>query len=185
MKKGTIKWLIISMFILIIIIIVVKSYSSLKSLNEEVINKEADINVQLNRKYEQVNKLKSVVEKYYGEDNEVLVSLINSLNTLKQSSNILEKSKVNDEITKSINIILENVENYEELINDDSYNTLIKELLTVEDRINIAKNNYNEAVDNYNGKVKGFPSSIIAKIAGYSSKEEFKTSEKIIIEMEK
>ena len=185
MKKGTIKWLIISMFILIIIIIVVKSYSSLKSLNEEVINKEADINVQLNRKYEQVNKLKSVVEKYYCEDSEVLVNLINSLNTLKQSSNILEKSKVNDEITKSINSILENVENYEELINDDSYNTLRKELLNVEDRINIAKNNYNEAVDNYNGKVKVFPSSIIAKIAGYSSKEEFKTSEKITIEMEK
>lgn len=185
MKKGTIKWLIISMFILIVIIIVVKSYSSLKSLNEEVINKEADINVQLNRKYEQVNKLKSVVEKYYCEDSEVLVNLINSLNTLKQSSNILEKSKVNDEITKSINSILENVENYEELINDDSYNTLRKELLNVEDRINIAKNNYNEAVDNYNGKVKVFPSSIIAKIAGYSSKEEFKTSEKITIEMEK
>ena len=72
MKKGTGLLLVLSLLALLLIIVVVKSYRALSIANEEVKNKEVDINVQLTRKKEQITNLIKVSKKYINNEETLL-----------------------------------------------------------------------------------------------------------------
>ena len=175
MKKGTGILLIASALVLILIIIIVKSYSSLSSLKEDAINKEANIDVQLNRKKEQVSKL-VVLSKSYIEDSPLFSEIDDILS--KKDNDILEKSKTNDDLSSKLNELLELLRE-KGLYSNEELSKIINEILSCEKRIETAKNNYNEIVEKYNNKVKGFPSGIIAKIMGYDTRDSFEN--KVIV----
>ena len=176
MKKGTIKLLLISVFVLILLIIFVKSYSSLSSLNEEVINKESNINVQLNKKREQVESICEALKKYI-VDEELFNNIEEANIKLKNSMNkdIKERNTANEELSKLINQLFERKN--EEMLKDEEVISTIEELLKTEKRLDTARNNYNEAVENYNSKVKSFPASIIASFRGFKTKDVFNAIE--------
>ena len=175
MKKGTVPLLIISAIVLCLIIVVVKSYRSLSTLNEEVINKESDINVQLSRKKEQITNLINNCKDYIKED--TLLKEIEELNNSLIKNNIFDKSNINKELSIKINKLFE--EKKDELLKNDNISIIINEILSTEKRIDTAKNNYNQAVNDYNNKINSFPSSIIASIRGFKEKELFELKEEI------
>ena len=178
MKKGTGIFLLISALVLILIVIVVKSYSSLSSLNENVINRETDINVQLNKKIGQTNKIINITKEVLKED----VSLFENIESIvkKDKESINDKVKVNNELTKELNVLLEKIKTNETLYNNEEIKTLVNDLLSTEKRIETAKKNYNDVVLDYNSKVKGITSFIVAKILGYNTKEDFTTNNSLI-----
>ena len=173
MKKGT-GWLLLgSAIVLILIIIVVKSYSSLSTLNEDVKNRESDLNVQLTRKKEQVSNLVEIGKELLSGNEEIL-NEIGNVNEKITSGKIKDKSKNNDDLSTLLNKLFENVNS--ELLKDEKINVSIDEIFSTEKRINNAKNNYNKVVEDYNSKVGSFPSSIIASIRGFSKKDIFDVS---------
>ena len=174
MKKGTIKLLLISTFILISLIVFVKSYSSLSSVNEGVNNKETDINVQLNKKREQIDNICGLY-KEYSKDEEMIENLEELNQKLKNSMDISikAKEKINKNLSNIINQLFDKID--DELLNDERIVSSINELLKTEKRLITAKNNYNEAVENYNSKVKSFPTSIIASFRGFKTKDKFES----------
>ena len=178
MKKGTGIFLLISALVLILIVIVVKSYSSLSSLNENVINRETDINVQLNKKIGQTNKIINITKEVLKED----VSLFENIESIvkKDKESINDKVKVNNELTKELNVLLEKIKTNETLYSNEEIKTLVNDLLSTEKRIETAKKNYNDVVLDYNSKVKGITSFIVAKILGYNTKEDFTTNNSLI-----
>ena len=170
MKKGT-GWLLLGSFlVLILIIVVVKSYSSLSSTKEDVINRESDLNVQLTRKKEQISNLVKVFQESTS-DNEELLNEIESISKSIVKGSIKDKSKINNKITSLLNQLFENTSL--EFLKEEKISTSIDEILSTEKRINTAITNYNNAVDDFNGNVGGFPSSIIAKLRGFDKKELF------------
>ena len=170
MKKGT-GWLLLGSFLaLILIIVVVKSYSSLSSTKEDVINRESDLKVQLTRKKEQVSNLVKVFKESTSDN----IELLNEIEKISESitkGSIKENSSVNNQISSLINQLFEKTSL--ELLKRESISISINEILSTEKRINTAITNFNNAVKNYNSKVSGFPSSIIAKFRGFSKKELF------------
>jgi LemA protein len=50
------------------------------------------------------------------------------------------------------------------------------ELAGTENRISVARKDYNEAVNQYNVKVKRFPTVIIARLFGFTEKQYFEAS---------
>ena len=175
MKKGTGILLIVSFLVLALIIVVVKSYSSLSTLNTDVSNKESDLNVQLSRKKEQVSNL---INKLKEKDETIDLNKINdSLDKLKDSD-IKVKGENNELLTKMLNELFSNID--QEIINNEEIKTIIKDILSTEKRIETAVNNYNQVIDDYNSKVNGFPSSIIASVRGFKVKERFEISTKLV-----
>lgn len=51
------------------------------------------------------------------------------------------------------------------------------ELAGTENRISVARRDYNDAVQSFNTRIKTFPTSIIAGMFGFSSKEYFRVEE--------
>ena len=177
MKKGTGLFLIVSLLVLILIIVVVKSYSSLSSLKEDTINKEADINVQINKKIEQISSLIEMKKEIIEEDKYNIIS--STLSELKKIEGIKDKSKLNDDLTEELNSVLDIINANEEIKNMEEVKTKINEIISTEKRIETAKDNYNEIVEKYNSKVNHFPSNIIASILGHKTKDVFEQKNKI------
>ena len=65
------------------------------------------------------------------------------------------------------------VENYPELKSNALFTQLMDELAGTENRISVARQDYNTAVQAYNAKVKRFPNNILAGLFGFSEKPYF------------
>jgi len=64
-------------------------------------------------------------------------------------------------------------ENYPQLRANDNFTALQAQLEGTENRINIARLNFNSAVQEYNSKIRSFPANITAKMFGFTEKGYF------------
>lgn len=68
-------------------------------------------------------------------------------------------------------------ENYPELKANEQFVALTDELAGTENRITVARQDYNETVSKYNKAIKMFPTSIVANMAGYEAADYFEADE--------
>lgn len=66
------------------------------------------------------------------------------------------------------------MENYPQLKSIDTVNSLMDELSGTENRVQIARDRYNQAVQQYNTNIKSFPTNILAGMYGFQPREYFK-----------
>lgn len=184
MKKGTGIMLVVSFAVLALIVVFVKSYTKLTTLNTEVINKESDINVQLNRKNEQILSLLSLIKENEIDAKELLDDFDKEIDEFKKLNDIDLKCNKNNKISELVNKLFEVIP--KELLEKEEVKNSINDIISTETRIINAKNNYNNAVDDYNKKIKSLPASIIARFRGFKEKKLFEISVNInnILEVE-
>jgi LemA protein len=91
--------------------------------------------------------------------------------------NIEKFQKVQDELKNSYSRMLNVVvERYPELKATQNFQELQAQLEGTENRINTERNRFNEAVQDYNSFIGGFPQLAIAKMFGFSSKSYFEAA---------
>ena len=69
------------------------------------------------------------------------------------------------------------MENYPNLKADTNFRQLSDEIAGTENRVAVARKDYNDAVQGYNSKIQSVPTVIYAKILGFGQKEYFKAAE--------
>ena len=69
------------------------------------------------------------------------------------------------------------VENYPTLKADANFRQLQDELAGTENRIAVARMDYNTAVEGYNGTIRRFPTTIWARLLGFAPREYFQAEE--------
>ena len=69
------------------------------------------------------------------------------------------------------------VENYPDLKASENFLSLQDELAGTENRVAVARQDYNAAVKKYNDAVRKVPTNIIASIFGFERKESFEAAE--------
>ena len=77
-------------------------------------------------------------------------------------------------VTSALGRLLAVAENYPNLRTNDGFRALQAELAGTENRINVARNDFNNAVNTYNTKVRSFPMNIFSGMFGFHVKEGFK-----------
>ncbi|MBR1712562.1 MAG: LemA family protein [Alloprevotella sp.] len=77
------------------------------------------------------------------------------------------------ELSSALGRLLALQENYPELKANEQFSELQAQLEGTENRINKARDEFNNAVQGYNLKVRQFPSSIVASMAGFGVKTKF------------
>jgi len=78
------------------------------------------------------------------------------------------------QISSGIGRLLAVVENYPDLKANQNFRDLQAQLEGTENRIKVARNDFNAAVQDYNVKVRRFPMNIFAGMFGFKVKEGFK-----------
>ena len=90
--------------------------------------------------------------------------------------NIQKFQQAQDGLNSALSRLLVTVEKYPELKANQNFLDLQAQLEGTENRITIARNDFNAAVKDYNQSVRNFPANIIAGIFGFETKTPFEAS---------
>ena len=83
------------------------------------------------------------------------------------------QQKAQDALATAANRLLISMEKYPELQGQRAFTTLQTQLERTELRIKIARKDFNEAIQDYNGSVRGFPTKLVAGLFGFQPRDGF------------
>ena len=177
MKRSYIVIIVIVLLILLIGGSLIGSYNSLVGLREEVNSQYSNVEVQLERRADLIPNLINTVKGYVKHEDEVIDKITSARENLLKASDISKKAEANEELTNAIDALMVVVENYPDLKANTNFINLQDELAGTENRIAVARRDYNETVKKYNGKIKKVPTNIIAGITGFKEMDYFEADE--------
>jgi LemA protein len=173
LKKSYVGIGIVVVIIAILSVMIVTSYNGFVNTEENVDQSYAQIETQLQRRLDLIPNLVNTVQGYAAHEEEVLTEISDARARLAGANSPEEEATANSELSGALSRLLVVVENYPTLKADQQFTQLMDELSGTENRISVARKDYNEEVAVYNKKVKGFPGVIIANITGFDEKEYF------------
>ncbi len=176
MKKSLIAIILIIGIILISISSIVGSYNSLVELDEEVDNKWAQVENQLKRRADSIPNLVNTVKGFASHEEEVFLGVAKARSGILESNTPEEYARANNELNRSMQSLNVVIERYPELKANENFIRLQDELAGTENRLAVARMDYNEIVKEFNSKVRRFPTNIMANMFGFSQKEYFEIS---------
>lgn len=180
MKKGTIVLISIAAVLVILLMWGIGTNNSLVRLHEEVNLKSGQIQTTLQRRSDLIPNLVSTVKGYAAHEEKVFTDIADSRAKLSGaiSGGDMEAIKeANDGLSSALGRLLAIQEAYPELKANTNFTALMDELAGTENRINVARQQYNDTVAKYNMKIKVFPSSIIANMNGFTAEKYFEAEE--------
>jgi LemA protein len=177
MKKGMIIVLVIIGVVILGISWGVGVYNNVIKLEAEVDAKWAQIDNQLLRRSDLVPDLVKVANKYASTEKEIIQGVADARSKLAGATTVQEKNTANNDLDSALSRLLVVVENYPELKSNQNFRDLSVQLEGTENRIAVARQDYNAAVTNYNTKRRSFPSNIVASLFGFQEKALYKAAE--------
>lgn len=169
--------MLIALFGIITGVLLIFSYNGIISKLEEVNNKLAIIDTQLQRRADLIPNLVNTVKGYANHEQEVIKLVTDAREKLAGASSVEQKAEANEGLTNALNKLMLIVENYPNLKSSQNFIQLSDELAGTENRIAVTRKDYNDAVRDYNLKIKKFPTNILANIFGYEIQDYFEASE--------
>lgn len=170
--------------LLILIIWVVTSYNSLVNKQETVQKQWNEVQSTYQRRLDLIPNLVNVVKGVSDFEQTTLEQItearskaLNSLSNSELSAeNYQAQKKQQDDLAGATNRLIIAIEKYPVLKGTAAYAGLQTQLEGTERRIQIARKDFNDAVNSYNRKIRSFPSSIVAGIFGFKKKEGFEAN---------
>lgn len=174
MKKSTMTLLIIVVLILLVGGVIFGSYNSLVRQQEDVNSKWSQIDNQLQRRADLIPNLVQTVKGYAKHEQAVFDSVNKAREKLLSANTVQDKANANDALGTALGRLLAISENYPTLKADQNFRQLSDELAGTENRIAVARMEYNNTVQQYNTSIRQFPNIIFAKMFGFAEKQYFK-----------
>ncbi|MFO7153019.1 MAG: LemA family protein [Bacillota bacterium] len=153
------------------------TYNSLVNAEENVNSKWSQVENQLQRRADLIPNLVETVKGYAAHEQEIFTEVTRAREKLISAGTVAEKAEADAELSQSLSRLLAIVENYPTLKADANFRQLADELAGTENRIAVARMDYNNAVQKYNSKIRSFPTVLIARIMGFETKEYFRAEE--------
>jgi Uncharacterized conserved protein len=169
-------WIVIAV-VALLVVFGMSSYNSLVSMNENVNGKWSQIENQLQRRADLIPNLVSTVKGYAAHEQQAIQAVADARAKLAGAGGPAAKAQADGELTSALSRLLVVAENYPNLKADKNFRALMDELSGTENRIAVARKDYNDAVQGYNTKIRSLPTSIFAGMMGFSPKEYFRAEE--------
>lgn len=170
-------WIIGGAIIGVIVAFVIATYNELVRLRNKVKNSFAQIDTQLQRRFDLIPNLVETVKGFATHEKELLENVAASRSGYMSASSNGEKLAMNNQLTSTLRSLFAVVENYPELKSNANFMKLQDELTETEDKVTYSRQFYNDAVTIYNNKIQMFPGNIVAGMFGFREEELFNTDD--------
>ena len=186
MKKTYIILAIIVGVLLIFLVPTFSSYNSLVGLEENVDSKWSDVESEYQRRSDLIPNLVSTVKGYADHEKSTLDAVVSarakatsttiSIDDLNEES-LAKYQAAQGELTSALGRLLAITENYPDLKANQNFSELQAQLEGTENRIKVSRKYYNDAAQQYNTKIRTFPTNMVASMTGFVKKPYFKAEE--------
>ncbi len=183
MKSKKQIWLIAVVAVVVVILLWgVSGYNGLVSMDEGVQNQWSNVETQYQRRADLIPNLVNTVKGYATHEKTTLESVIKARSeatSVKIDPENLtpEKMKQYQEaqgnVSSALGKLLMVAENYPELKANENFLELQSQLEGTENRITVARKDFNDAAKEYNTTIRRFPKSILAGMFGFEKKAYF------------
>ena len=183
MKKSTLGIIAV---VAIVVIWAISGYNSLVTLDEKVSTSWSNVETQYQRRADLIPNLVSTVKGYASHEKETLQGVIEARSkatSIKVDADNLtpeklaEYQKAQGDVTSALGKLLAITENYPDLKANQNFLELQAQLEGTENRINVARMEFNKTAQELNTTIRRFPKNILASLFGIDKKAYFEAAE--------
>jgi len=145
------------------------NYNTFVTLDEAVKASWAQVENQLQRRYDLIPNLVETVKGYAKQEKDVLVEVTNARAKVGGAASVPEKISANNELSSALSRLLVVVERYPDLKSNQNFMQLQFELAGTENRIAVERKRYNDAVKTYNVAIRSFPANLLAGMFNFQA----------------
>ena len=157
---------------------VVGTYNGLVSEQTKVEQAQADVATALQRRSDLIGNLVESVKGQMNHETEVFTKIAEARAKIGNGSvTSKENQEAQGELSSAISRLISLTENYPELKSNQNVEQLMTELAGSENRIFVARKDYNKVATEYNQKLRSFPTVLFANMLSFKEAETFKESE--------
>ena len=178
MKKGLIAIIAVIAVVVIVAVSITSSHNGFVDKEEAVKTAQSTISVQLQRRADLIPNFVETVKGYSDYEQSTFTAVTEARSKVSGASTAEEQANAAAQLDGAIDVWVNAItEAYPELKANTQYIALQDELAGTENRIAVARKDYNDAASVYNKAVRRFPGSIVARMFGFEQVEYFEADD--------
>lgn len=186
MKKGTIALIVVVVLILLGGCSAGRAYNKMVTMEEGINKSWANVETQYQRRADLIPNLVNTVKGYATHEQETLDQVIEARSRATQITlnaeditpdRLQQYQQAQGEVSQALGRLMMIAENYPDLKANQNFMELQAQLEGTENRISVARKDFNDASMAYNSYIRKFPANIIAGIFGFDTKSYFEAAE--------
>lgn len=176
MKRGTIIWIVVGVFALLMVFRTIGTYNELVALDQEVDGQWAQVQTSYQRRADLIPNLVEIVKGAAAHERETLTAVTDArarVGQINVSSDMLNDpqamaqfQQAQEGLSSALSRLMAVSERYPELRANENFLGLQSQLEGTENRISVERMRFNEAAKNFNTKRQSFPTVLIANMFG-------------------
>lgn len=158
-------------------------YNTIQSYDEQAAQAKQNIDAQLQRRADLIPNLVNTVKGFAAQEERVLTEVTQAraglVGALQKpgGSDPAELANANQQLTGALGRLTVAIEAYPQLKSNENFLRLQDELTGTENRIAVARTDYNGAVRGYNEYIRKFPAVLTAKATGAKPRAYFEVTD--------
>lgn len=168
--------IIVIVVLVLLVLILIGMYNNLVKLRNNRENAFANIDVQLQQRYDLVPQLVATVKGYAAHEKELLERITQARSACMNATDVNSKIEADNQLTSALAGLKISVEAYPDLKANQNFLQLQGELSDIENKLAATRRFFNSSTKELNTAVQSFPANIIAGMFGFKKEPMFEVA---------
>lgn len=168
--------LIIIGVVVVIALWAISVYNGLVKLRNNRENAFANIDVQLQQRYDLVPQLVNTVKGYAAHEKELLERITAARSACMNATSVNDKITADNQLTSALAGLKVSVEAYPDLKANQNFMQLQTELADIENKLASVRRFFNSATKELNNGIQTFPANVLAGMFGFTTQPMFEVA---------
>ena len=186
MNKKTVTWIVVLGVLAIAVVWGISRYNAIISAEENVNTAWSQVENQYQRRADLIPNLVETVKGYAAHESETLEDVVTARAKATQvvvdptnatAEQLAAFQAAQGELTQALGRLMAISENYPDLKASQNFSVLQSQLEGTENRITVARNNFNEVARHFNTLIRRFPTNLIANTMNAEKRPYFEANE--------
>ena len=180
--KKNLGWIIPVGILVVVVLWAIGGYNGMVKMDEQVQNSWANVETQYQRRADLIPNLVSTVKGYAKHEQQTLEDVVKARSEATQvkvdaedltPEKLAAFQKAQSGVSSALGRLLAVAENYPDLKANQNFLELQSQLEGTENRITVARKDFNDTAKSYNQAIRQFPKNILAGMFGFEKKSYF------------